>query len=549
MSSENRTASLRRRLREAEETLAAIRTGEVDAVVVESATGQKIYTLESPDQPFWIFVEWMQEGALTLSHDGTVVYCNPYFAELIGTPVEHVRGRLLSEMVADDHRAQLHSLLELARRGIVHGDCRLQTADGWGVPVQLAFNPLPAEDVRMYGVVVTDLTERERVKLLEAERRAAEEANAARDQFLAVVSHELRTPLNAVVGWAQMLQRRADLPAPVQRGLDVIERNAWAQVQLIDDLLDVSRILAGKLRLELKSVNLVAVVEAAVASIQPSAEARHIHLVTQLPSQPLRTRGDADRLQQVVWNLLSNAVKFSPEGGQVDVRLQERDGVAEVRVIDRGVGIPRDFLPRLFELYQQMERSASRSAGGLGLGLAIVKQLTELHGGRVSADSPGEGHGAEFAVQLPLLASAEAEGEAEARPQPTAQALRGLRLLLVEDEQDAREMLTEVLEGLGGAVTPVTSAEAALSVLEREPFDILISDINLPGTDGYELIRRIRAAGRSGRDLPAIAVTAFASRADRRQALLSGYQMHASKPLDQDELAAMIQSLAGPGRN
>jgi PAS domain S-box-containing protein len=546
MAGDDQTApALRERLLEAEETLAAIRAGEVDAVVVEGPSGQQVYTLESPDQPFWIFVERMQEGALTVTGDGTIVYCNPFFADLIGHPVEQVRGRALADFLFPGHEERFRLLWGTVRHGPGHGECQLRNAAGVAIPVQLAFNPLPAEDIGMFGVVVTDLTDRERAKRLEADHRAAQEANAARDQFLAVVSHELRTPLNAVVGWAQMLQRRDDLPSDVAHGLTVIERNAWVQVQLIDDLLDVSRILAGKLRLDVKPVSLGSIIEAAIASLHPIAEAKQVEIAACLPDHPVRTRGDADRLQQVVWNLLSNAVKFSSNGGIVEVELGARDGFAEVRVVDHGIGIPVEYLPRLFELYQQIERSASVGSGGLGLGLAIVKQLTELHGGTVRADSRGEGRGAEFTVRFPLLAPIAAESESDQDRNPAVATIGGLRLLIVEDEQDSREMLVELLSGLGAEVRAVGMADEALSILENHPIDLLISDIGLPEVDGYELIRRIRAAGRSGRDLPAIAVTAFAGREDRRQALLAGYQMHVSKPIDYEELSAIVATLAG----
>ncbi|MCW8195569.1 response regulator [Proteobacteria bacterium 005FR1] len=536
---------LRRRLREAENTLEAIRGGEVDAVVVDGPSGQQIYTLQSPDQPFRVFVEQMQEGALTLNSDGTIIYCNRFFADLVGKPLEQVRGHRIQDFVANND-SRFEALFAAACDGVIHGECQLKSDRCSGIPVQVAFNPLPAEDARMFGVVVTDLTERERAKQIEAERLAAEQANAARDQFLAVVSHELRSPLNAVLGWTQLLRRHQDYPAPVQRGLEVIERSAWSQAQLIDDLLDVSRVLTGKLRLELAAVNLNQLVENSVGTVQPNTADKNITVSANLPDQDLVVRGDAHRLQQIIGNLLSNAIKFTPANGKVLVSLSQRDGVAQVRVSDTGIGIAGEYLPVLFELYRQIESSTTRRTGGLGLGLALVKELSELHGGRVWAESGGQNKGASFVVELPLIEDNEidsAEGDCE---RPPAEVLKGLRILLVEDDAAAREMLCLALENSGAQVSTAATASIALDLLENDwSWDVLVSDIGLPDVDGYELIAQLRASGRTGRELPAVALTAFAGREDRRRALVAGFQVHLSKPVDHAELCAVISNLAG----
>jgi signal transduction histidine kinase len=408
----------------------------------------------------------------------------------------------------------------------VHCESYLRTDGGETIPVQLAFNRLPAEDARMF-VVVTDLTARERAEQREIERRMAEEDKFARDHFLAVVSHELRTPRNAVLGWAQVLRRRDDLPQAVERGLDVIVRNAWAQAQLIEDLLDVSRILAGRLRLDLGPTDLYGVIRAAIASVQPAAEANGIEILTDLSQAPIEVRGDIDRLQQIVWNLLSNTVKFSLEGGHVHVSLRDEAGYAEVQVRDARVGIHAAFLPHLFEVYQQRESATTRRTGGLGLGLAIVKQLTELHGGEVHADCAGEYQGATFTVRFPAVTDT-VEVESDDGHAANIHAVRGLRLLVVEDEDDARESLVQILSSAGADVVTTSTAQEALHCLLRDRVGLLICDIGLPGMDGYELIRRVRASGRTGRELPAIAITAFAGRQDRRQALIAGYQVQTS---------------------
>lgn len=538
--------TLRRRLTEAEDTLDAIRGGEVDAVVVDGESGQQIYTLESPDEPFRIFVEQMQEGALTLNANGSIVYSNRFFADLVKHPLEQVRGQAMQHFVAAEDQTKVAKLIDAATRETVHGECSLRGSDGTLLPVQLAFNRLPAENLQMFGVVVTDLTERARAKQLEAKRWAAEQANAARDQFLAVVSHELRTPLHGIIGWTQVLRQRSDLSAPMQRGLEIIERNAWTQAQLIDDLLDVSGVLAGKLRLELQPVKLDRVIEAAVGTIQPAAQNKRIRLDIGQLEDTLQVRGDPDRLQQMVGNLLTNAVKFTPEGGEVRVSLRHVANEAEIEVSDTGIGIPDEYLVELFELYHQVEGSTTRRTGGLGLGLAIVKQLTELHGGKIWATSAGRDQGATFTLRLPLLVSVGSNEGADGMARSgSGCVLTGLRLLIIEDDEDAREMLTQVLGNAGAHVIPAATAAEALGLLEGEPVDLLVSDIGLPQMDGFELIRRIRASGRSGRDLPAVALTAFARREDRREALLAGYQVHFSKPTDHQELCAAIASLAG----
>lgn len=538
--------TLRRRLTEAEDTLEAIRAGEVDAVVVNSQGNTHIYTLESPDQPFRIFVEQMQEGALTLNGDGTIIYCNRFFADLVGHPVEQVRGQPIENFIASEHQ-DFRELFASAADGVVRGESWLRGSKNESIPVQFAFNPLPPIDIRMYGLVVTDLTQRERAKKLEAERLAAEEAKTARDRFLAVVSHELRTPLNAILGWTQMLHRHDDLPPLLKRGLDVIERSAWTQAQLIDDLLDVSRILAGKLRLELNPVDLTESLTGSVHTIQPSAAAKSIEITTDLPETALVIRGDKDRLQQIISNLLSNAVKFTPNGGRVWVSLDKTENSARIKVRDSGIGIPFKFLTRLFDLYQQIEGSTTRRSGGLGLGLAIVKELTELHGGQVVAESDGEGQGATFTVELPLAEEGDLEDVKGAKHFSIDNtALEGLNILLVEDDQAAREVLTAILKEAGAQVLTAVNASEALDILEGpQPMQVLVSDIGLPGTDGYQLIRGVRNKGISGRLLPAIALTAFAGREERKEALLAGYQVHLSKPVDLMELCAAIANLAG----
>jgi PAS domain S-box-containing protein len=395
----------------------------------------------------------------------------------------------------------------------------------------------------------------------EVAREQAERANRTKDEFLATVSHELRTPLNAIMGWAQLLLASgtaADDPERRQRGLETVVRNAKLQSQLIDDLLDVSRIISGKMRLDVQSTDLAAVIDAAVEAIRPAAEAKQIQVRRVLDPFAGPVSGDPVRLQQVVWNLLSNAVKFTSKAGKVEVRLERVNSHIEILVADNGSGIAPDFLPYVFDRFRQLDASTTRRHGGLGLGLAIVRHLVELHGGTVRVKSPGDGQGSTFIVALPLSIAHLTPDEGQRRVHPAAEAddgdpcsedssldLRGIRVLVVDDEPDARETLRQILEHCNAEVETVASAAEAISKLEAWRPDVLLSDIGMPGEDGYELIRRVRELppDRGGRT-PAAALTAFARGEDRRRALRAGFQMHLAKPVEIQELATVVASLA-----
>ena len=399
--------------------------------------------------------------------------------------------------------------------------------------------------------------EAHREELLHREREAratAEAADRAKEEFLAVLSHELRTPLNAVYGWARMLrtgQVRGE--AQLTRALEAIERNANAQVQLVDDLLDVSRVITGKMRLDVRAVDLKQVVEAAVDAVRPAAEAKTIRVQSVLDPRAGPITGDPDRLQQVVWNLLMNAVKFTPKGGRVQVSLQRVNSHVEIVVSDSGQGIAPDILPAIFERFRQADSSSTRVHSGLGLGLALVKHLVELHGGTVVARSAGEGKGATFVVKLPL-AIAEIPPGPVPRVHPTAPAvdsvpggarLDGLRVLVVDDDPDALDLATAILGGAGAAVRRCGAAAEAVDTVRTWRPDVLVSDIEMPGEDGYSLIRRVRALdGGEGGATPAVALTAYGRTQDRMLSLAAGYNMHVPKPVDPGELTTIIASLA-----
>ncbi len=399
---------------------------------------------------------------------------------------------------------------------------------------------------------VREWAEQERARLLDLEqeaRRQAEEANRTKDEFLATLSHELRTPLNAILGWVQVLRMGKLDPAAAAKALETIERNARSQAQLIADLLDVSRIITGKLRLDFKPVDLRRIIDSALESVRPAADAKGIALDLSIGPLASPALGDSDRLQQVIWNLLSNAIKFTSRGGAVEVRLREAGGNAVIRVSDSGIGIRPDFLPYVFDRFRQAEGSITRTHGGLGLGLSIVRHLIELHGGSAEVESGGEGQGATFIVRLPLraeLADDPLDRTAVSMSVfSTADLLAGVRVLVVEDEPDTRDLLVVALQQCGAEVAAYASVPEALAALDLALPDVLLSDIGVPGEDGYSLIRKVRArgAGRGG-DLPAAALTAYARAEDRARALEAGYQTHLAKPVDPSELVTTVARLA-----
>ncbi|MBE7211258.1 MAG: response regulator [Gluconacetobacter diazotrophicus] len=403
------------------------------------------------------------------------------------------------------------------------------------------------------------LADAERDRLLaetRAARDSAEASSRAKDEFIATVSHELRTPLNAILGWARLLGSDGSDPELAREAVSVIERNAVAQSRLVEDLLDVSRIISGKLRLNLRTVDLPEVVRAAVQSALPAAEVKALRVDTLIDPGAGPVSGDADRLQQVVWNLVSNAVKFTPKGGRVQVRLARVASQVELVVSDTGKGITPDFLPHVFERFTQADASSTRQHAGLGLGLGITRHLVELHGGTVSVYSDGEGRGATFVVSLPIMVMHAAAVGTPERAHPTVPVgegqgfqldgeLAGVRVVAVDDDADARKLLGAVLTRCLASVTVVASAAEALEAVRRERPDVLLSDVEMPGEDGYTLIGKVRAlpAGEGG-STPAAALTAYARMEDRTRALRAGFQMHVPKPVDPAELVAVVANLA-----
>jgi PAS domain S-box-containing protein len=424
------------------------------------------------------------------------------------------------------------------------------------IDVEVTATSLAFAGRRAWLVIAQDVTDRRRAEQARAEllvreqaaRTQAESANRAKDEFLAMLSHELRTPLSAVFGWVRMLRARPLDTATSQRAVEAIERNTALQAKLIDDLLDVSRIITGNLAVQLEPVDVAVVVGGAVDGARAAAEARGLRLTTDL-APDLVVAGDANRLQQVVANLLANATKFTPPGGAVDVRVARTGSQVDIVVRDTGRGIAPDFLPHLFERFRQADSSTTRSYSGLGLGLAIVRHIVELHGGAVRAESAGEGRGATLTVSLPLAGgmlsgTASAGREAVTDGEPDMPSLHGLRVLVVDDHGDTRDLLGAMLEVCGASVTAAASSQEALDALDQSVPDVLVSDIAMAVEDGYELIRRIRRRPpERGGAVPAVAVTAYAMEEDVRRALAAGFQLHVAKPVDPRGLAGAVSRL------
>jgi signal transduction histidine kinase/CheY-like chemotaxis protein len=418
------------------------------------------------------------------------------------------------------------------------------------------YNTLRTEGVEKPIVrgMAHDATERRKALKREKEARLeAEAANRVKDEFLSTLSHELRTPLTAIMGWADLLLHDEVEPEKRQQAIETIFRNANSQCQLINDLLEVSRIITGKLRLEFVACELDSVIKAAAESIRPTAEAKGIRLQVLLEPHAGPVFGDRERLQQVVWNLLSNGVKFTSKGGLVQVTLQRINSHVEVVVKDTGIGINPDFLPHVFDRFRQADGSTTRNYGGLGLGLAIVRHLVELHGGTAWAESPGANQGSSFTVRLPAMTASEQPSPEELKQPAVAvtetrdghpSSLSGLRVLVVDDEMDARTLLSAMLERCGAQVVAVSSAREGLESVESWKPDVLIADIGMPVEDGYGLIKKVRALPKErGGQTPALALTAYARTEDRVRALSEGYQVHLAKPVDRFELAAVITNL------
>lgn len=508
-----------------------------------------------------------------MDHQGHVTEWNPASVRTFGYSRDEAMGQEMATLIVppalrDRHRQGLANYLLTGEGPVLNKRLELTAVrkDGSEFPVEFSIVRVNVDDPPAFTGYLRDISsrkqaEREREILLESERAArsaAERAGRMKDEFLATLSHELRTPLTAILGWSQVVMRPSAKAEDIAQGLDVIQRNARAQAQIIEDLLDMSRIIGGKVRLDVQRLDLSSIVQASVETARPTADAKGIRLQSVIdPLQGVVVSGDANRLQQVLWNLLSNAIKFTPKAGRVQVLLERVNSHLEISVIDTGEGIDEKFLPYVFDRFSQADGSTTRQHGGLGLGLSIVRQLVELHGGSIRVKSAGRGHGATFILVLPLtVVRPEAVVETERR-HPTAAPvqsllpetcteLKGIRVLVVDDETDARALVKRLLEDCNAVVVSAGSAAEAITVLDNQKFDVLVSDIGMPGEDGYALIKRVRALGNQrSADIPAIALTAYARAEDRVRAISAGFQMHLAKPVEPVELVTMVASAAG----
>jgi PAS domain S-box-containing protein len=545
----------------------------VSYVVVSDVNARKRAEEALRQQREWLQVTLSSIGDAVIATDtnGDVTFLNPVAESLTGWKLEEAQGqslrRVFNIMNEQTRETVENPALRAIHEGLIVGLANhtvLIAKDGTEMPIDDSGAPIKGAEGKVIGAVLIfrDITERrlaeeERSTLLAGERAAREKAEAAsrsKDEFVAMISHEIRSPLNSILGWAQLLRNGKFDQAETERATEIIVRNARAQSQLIEDLLDISRVITGKLTLNVRSVELAQIIDAAMDSIRPAAEAKSIQLQARLGSRGSLVSGDPNRLQQIVWNLLSNAVKFTPRHGRVEVSLRRVDSNFQITVSDSGVGISPEFLPFVFDRFSQANTTSERKYGGLGLGLAIVRHLVELHGGTAHADSPGEGQGATFTVTLPVKALREEMSELEPAT-PSAEyadsltdaiMLDGLRVMIVDDEAETRDLLTAMLTRRGADVKACASAAEALEEIERWCPSLLVSDIGMPGEDGYTLIGKLRALGpERGGSIPAVALTAYARSEDRMRALASGFQVHVPKPIEAGELVVVIASLAG----
>jgi len=508
-------------------------------------------------------IESSDDVIVSKTLEGVIISWNPAAERILGYSAAEAIGQNIRMIIPRERWSEEDDVLARISRGdrVDHFETVRRAKDGRMLNISLTVSPIRDKSGKIVGAskVARDITERkraeaERERLLALEkqsRQQAEEASRLKDEFLAVVSHELRSPLNAITGWASLLLMRP-LDEQTKHAIDTILRNAQTQTQLVADLLDVSRIVTGQLRLNIRSFRMIPVIEAAIEVVRPAADAKSIRIETILDPSAGPVAGDPDRMQQIFWNLLSNAVKFTQRGGRIQVRLQRVNSHVEAVVSDTGRGVEPKLLPHIFERFRQGDSSTTREHGGLGLGLAIVRHLVELHGGVVNAYSEGAGKGTQFTIELPVMISAQREvGDERVHPSAGGSlsggvaALAGLRLLLVDDERDAREIVSIILAEAGAEIATAANTREALDLVERWKPHVLISDIGMPGESGYDLIRMVRAlpADKGGR-IPAIALTAYARTQDRLKILSAGFQMHVAKPIEPTELATVVASVA-----
>jgi PAS domain S-box-containing protein len=515
---------LRTRLEEAEETLRAIRSGEIDALVVEGPAGPQVFTLTGAEQSYRLLVERMQEGALLLSTEGNVLYANQRFADMVATGLDEVIGRPLERFVAPEARSTLAALV---RGNGGKEEIVMHAADGRTVPVYVSLSPLVSDSLHGLCIVVTDLTEQKRSEQLAA-------AGREKDEFLALLGHELRNPLSALRSASRVLDTAGVSEDRTTAAREIIARQSTHLNRLVDDLLDVARLNTGKLALVRAPLDLALVVERACAALRESGESADRELT--VTTEPAWVDGDGVRLDQIVTNIVGNALKYTNPGDSIRVSVAVDGEDAVLRVEDTGLGIPPALLGRVFRVFVQGEYAAGHARGGLGIGLSLVARLVELHGGSISADSPGLGGGSTFTVRLPAIAPV-ASPEPVAAPPPAARSPR--RVLVADDNDDSREIMRALLELNGHEVHEVADGLTAVNAVHELRPDVALIDIGMPGIDGYEVARRIRRFAPASPIL--IALTGYGQAEDRRRGLDAGFDRYIVKPLDPDLLEDIVQ--------
>jgi len=533
---------LTNRLQDAQNTIEAIQSGAVDAVVVNGAGGSQVYSLAGADLRFRVYVEQMQEGAITASDDGLVLYCNRRFAEMVALPLERVIGGLATSHFSSGAWAELAPVFTEGREFVKH-EALIQRADGSRFPVNLTASRLPAAEQKIMCVVVTDLTQQKEQQDLKLAKDVAEKSNRAKDAFLAALSHELRTPLTPVLMAAAELEQNQTLPAHVQRDLAMIRRNIELEAKLIDDLLDLTRIASGKLELHTAPMDVHAAVQSAVAICLPELQLKHQQFEIQLDAQKVATVGDTVRFQQALWNVIRNAIKFTPAQGHVTVRTRNPTASSIcIDVRDSGVGFEPAESHKLFEPFEQGGRTVTRQFGGLGLGLAISSAITRAHGGTMRAESRGPNLGATFTIELPLIAAAAvgSTGFRDGRSDAPTSTSR-VRILLVEDHKDTRATLHRYLQAARNEVIATGTAAQALEIAANTKFDLVISDLGLPDEGGGLAMMRLL---RDRHGLKGIAVSGYGMEDDVAQSLAAGFSHHLTKPFNLERLKSLILELA-----
>ena len=526
---------LRRRLEEAEETLRAIRGGEVDALVVGGPGGERVYTLQGADHPYRALIEAMQQGAVNLGRDGTILYCNRRFAEMVARSQERVIGAAAVEFLAPDHRPAFEALLRRGREVASRGELRLEDADGRPTPVYLALAPLPLSEVGALCMVVTDLTQQK-------EHQGLQEVNRRKDEFLAMLAHELRNPLAPIRNALFLMKQGEFEDGSSEEVRSMMERQVEHLARLIDDLMDVSRISKGKVELRMEAVDLAAVVRRAIETSRPLIAERGHRLTIDLPPESIRLQADSTRLEQIIDNLLTNAAKYSDPGGRIALTVARRGDLAELTIRDAGIGIAPDKLPHIFDLFVQAERRLDRSQGGLGIGLSLVRSLVEMHGGSVTATSQGLGQGSEFVVRLPALPAVPRSlppdpSQHKARPDS---GLPRRKVLVVDDNVDSARSMSILLRQIWKQEVEVAhDGEEALEKFESFQPDVMLLDIGLPGMSGFEVAAKLRRRHDPMRTL-LVAMTGWGQEGDLRQSKEAGFAHHLVKPVDLDALRELL---------